>query len=181
MPVIEFASIQLLSPNSLHNDPIPALLEKGCKSQSTFSSFPVYVFMDVSDASAAYIISGWEDVAQHMRSIESDTNKEVMGEILNYMSLKSLVHPAIDFSSFPEDVSVVTAEKYTSGQEEDAGKADKDTVPSAKWVGSGNAEEDGGRYKISVYGADDGASVVSSASAGGKERIVMRRVMSFRA
>lgn len=179
MPVIEFASIQLFSPNSLHNGPIPALFEKGCISQSTFSSFPVYLFIDVSDASAAYIISGWEDVAQHRRSIESDTNKEVMGQILKYMSLKSLVHPAIDFGSFPEDVSVVTVEKYTAGLEEEALKTDKDTVHPAKWVGAGIADEDRAGYKISVYGADDGAAVISSA--GQKERIVMRRVMSFRA
>ncbi|GLB34527.1 hypothetical protein LshimejAT787_0200920 [Lyophyllum shimeji] len=174
MPVIEFASIQLASPNSLHNEPIPALFERGCTNQSTFSSFPVYIFKDVSDASGAYIISGWEDVAQHKLSMDSQTNQEVMGEILNYMSLKSLVHPKIDFTTFPEDVSVVVMEKYAPGQEEAI-------VPPAKWVGSGVADEDGQKYKISVYGAEDAASVISSPSVRGKDRIVMQRVMSFKA
>ncbi|KAF8077562.1 hypothetical protein FPV67DRAFT_1404455 [Lyophyllum atratum] len=175
MTVIEFASIALIEPNTLQTDPIPALFQKGCTLQAAFSSHPAHLFQDVSDPFSAYIIAGWQDVAQHMQSIESEPNKAVMADITKYMGLKALAHPEIEFSTFPEDADVVTVEKYAA--EQGPGASDS----RAKWVGAGIDDETRAGYKISVYGAEDGDSVVSSTSEAGSERLVMRRVTTFKA
>ncbi|KAG6825704.1 hypothetical protein H0H92_002762 [Tricholoma furcatifolium] len=175
MPVTEIATFQLLAPNNLQSEPFASILARGIHNQISYSSTPVYLFTEASDASSIYLISGWISIERHQESGASDVNKDVMAQLVpQYVSFRGLVHPSIDFNTFPSDVSVVVMEKG-----EEAKGAAKEISSSAKWVQYG-VDENGETYRISAYGPEQGVAVLE-ASSGAKGVTLLKRAASFAA
>ncbi|KAG5643217.1 hypothetical protein DXG03_001338 [Asterophora parasitica] len=177
MPVVEYTSLQLISPYTLETEAVRDLLEGGCARQAAHSTYPVYLFTNASDASIIYLISGWTSVAQHLQYAGSEENRKAMGSFGDYLTIKGLGHPVIDVSAFPTDVAVVTVEKYAG--DKGASEAVESNLPTAKWVGEGIDEETKGGYKISAFGPED-KDVVLSFGVGVNEIDVLILVKAFR-
>ncbi|KAG6915740.1 hypothetical protein DXG01_010037 [Tephrocybe rancida] len=179
MPVTEIATFQLIAPYNLQSDPLAALLGRGIRNQITYSSTPVYLFTEVSDPSSVYLISGWESITRHHESGGSAENQEVMKEMVpKCVAFKGLVHPSIDFSTFPSDVSTVVVERYGVGQE--GSDATKDIFAPAQWSHSG-VDENNEEYRIYAYNSQESVAVLEAAGKveGVKGVAVLKRAVSF--
>ncbi|KAG6836790.1 hypothetical protein H0H93_003211 [Arthromyces matolae] len=177
MPVTEIATFSVVEPDTLHSEPIASLLEQGIRSQINFSSQPVYLFTEVTNERSVYLISGWGSIDQHMESTKSQVNQEVMSVLVpKHLGFNGLVHPAIDFTTFPSDVAVVVIQRFEVA---DGADSVKDLFTSAKWVHSGVDEHNGG-HRISAYGSLEGAEVLKTAEGVVTEAtVVLKRAVSF--
>ncbi|KAF5369172.1 hypothetical protein D9615_009959 [Tricholomella constricta] len=181
MSVTEFATLQLISPHTLQSDIVADIFEKAGTRQAAYSSYPVHLFTNVADASMVYLISGWKDAEDHMQYMGNEENQKVMGGIVEYLTIKSLLHPVIDFTTFPEhDIWVVTVEKYAADSGAGGLGENNTNLPSAKWAGAGIDAETNEGYKISVYGQEEGIAILPFAGDEGSGISVLRRVNTFR-
>ncbi|KAG6833102.1 hypothetical protein H0H87_011513 [Tephrocybe sp. NHM501043] len=176
MPVTEIATFQVLAPKDLHSEPIASLLTRGIHNQITYSSTPVYLFTESSDASSIYLISGWPSIERHHESGGSDVNKEVMSQLVpTYVTFRGLAHPSIDFGTFPSDVSVVVVEKGV-----EASEAIKGVFATAQWAHS-EIDENNEHYRLSAYGPAEAVAILEAAGKveGVKGVAVLKRAISF--
>ncbi|KAG7089487.1 hypothetical protein E1B28_011167 [Marasmius oreades] len=106
MPITEFATFQINT--AITSDPLPTLFKRVQESQSSWSSYPVLFYSDVtrsSSSSTIYLISGWESVAAHQKWIESAENQELLKLFKPYLQITGFSHLTLDFNEFQKGVS----------------------------------------------------------------------------
>jgi hypothetical protein len=103
MPVTELTTLELdaASAQSFGSPTLQTLLHTLSVRQSAYSAYPVTFYMDGTSTSILHIISGWSGSQAYSRWIQSDHSKDVMRQLASFVTVKSVLHIAMDFDSIP--------------------------------------------------------------------------------
>jgi hypothetical protein len=101
MPIIEFASLELIPPYSLESVPLSKLFHRLSSRQAAYSGYPLIFFADTISPSILYTVSGWHSVEANLTWIASEENGELLRSFEPFLKVKTLVHLNMDFDDIP--------------------------------------------------------------------------------
>ncbi|OAX37122.1 hypothetical protein K503DRAFT_743210 [Rhizopogon vinicolor AM-OR11-026] len=135
MPITEFASLSLMSPNKLSDPHVVDLFSKLSSWQASASGYPLCFFTNQHELREVYLVTGWNDVAAHEEWIKSARNQELLEIGGKFLDVIGMVHLDLDFSEFPVGAeSLVCARSVgTDGQSEEA-KPDNEVQVQGGWT-----------------------------------------------
>lgn len=138
MPITEFASFSLITPNKLSDPHVVELFSKVSSWQASSSGHTLCFFTNSEEPAEIYLITGWDDVAAHEKWIKSPRNQELLQIAKKILIIIGMVHLDIDFSKFPVGAESLVCTRFT-GTSGGLSRGTKRSVVHAQgaWTGYG--------------------------------------------
>ncbi|OJA11793.1 hypothetical protein AZE42_09315 [Rhizopogon vesiculosus] len=157
MPITEFASLSLMSPNKLSDPHVVELFSKLSSWQASASGYPLCFFTNQQEFREVYLVTGWNDVAAHEEWIKSARNQELLEIGGKFLDVIGMVHLDLDFSEFPVGAESLVCVRSVGGTEGQSEKGKQDNVVQVQggWTGYGKdvQETSTGMYCFTENGA----------------------------
>jgi hypothetical protein len=140
MPITEFASLSLISPNTLSDPHVVNFFSNLSSWQSSSSGYPLTFFTNPAEPAEIHLITGWDDVGAHEKWIASSRNQELLQIAEGFLNIIGMVHLDLDFNEFPVGAESLVCARYTGatkGVSEEAKLKSVASLPECGWTGHG--------------------------------------------